>query len=165
MEINIFLRTFITKSVLNPFFNFWHIFGYHFKYYINSNKMSKNFILAILFCISAIGYSNAQNNVISGALNTGNTATLSTYIDTHVSITILDNENTYTKQQAEMILRDFFAKHPAKSYSTVHEGTSPEGSKFTVGTLVTANGNFRTFFLIKQKDASFTIQEIRFEAQ
>ena len=127
--------------------------------------MFKKLLILILLGTFALNTSYSQNSVITNALNTGNIASISAYIDVHVSITILENENTYTKQQAEMILKDFFTKHPSKSYATVHEGTSPEGSKFTVGNLVTATGNFRTFFLIKQKSSSFIIQEIRFEAQ
>lgn len=127
--------------------------------------MFKKILVLILFGFFAANATYSQNSVITNALNTGNIASISAYIDVHVSITILDNENTYTKQQAEIILKDFFTKHPSKSYATVHEGTSPEGSKFTVGNLVTSTGNFRTFFLIKQKGNSFIIQEIRFEAQ
>jgi hypothetical protein len=127
--------------------------------------MYKKIMSLMVISLMSLSYLFAQNSVISNALTTGNIASISAYIDVHVSITVLDNENTYTKQQAEMILKDFFAKHPPKSYATVHEGTSPEGSKFTVGNLITTSGNFRTFFLIKQKGSSFIIQEIRFEAQ
>ena len=105
----------------------------------------------------------AQNNTINAALSGGDSHTLAMYFDNNVNVTILDNENTYSKAQAEMVIKDFFAKHQPKAFSPVHEGTSPEGSKFSVGTLTTASGNFRTFVLIKQKGTTFLIQEIRFE--
>lgn len=105
----------------------------------------------------------AQNNMINAALGTGDSRTLAANFDNNVNVTILDNENTYSKAQAEMVIKDFFAKHAPKSFAAVHEGTSPEGSKFSVGTLTTASGNFRTFVLIKQKGSTFLIQEIRFE--
>ena len=106
---------------------------------------------------------NAQNSQVNAALSAGSSAMLATYFETTVSITILDNENTYSKQQAEVIIRDFFTKHAVKSFSAIHEGASPEGSKFAVGKLVTNNGTFRTFVLVKQKGTAFVIQEIRFE--
>jgi len=105
----------------------------------------------------------AQNNTINAALSGGDSHTLAMYFDNNVNVTILDNENTYSKAQAEMVIKDFFAKHLPKAFAPVHEGTSPEGSKFSVGTLTTASGNFRTFVLIKQKGTTFLIQEIRFE--
>lgn len=105
----------------------------------------------------------AQSSQVNSALSSGNSTMLSAYFESTVNITILDKENTYSKQQAEIILKDFFAKNPVISFKSIHEGASPEGSKFAVGKLTTSNGTFRTFILVKQKGASFVIQEIRFE--
>jgi hypothetical protein len=43
----------------------------------------------------------------------------------NVNVTILDNENTYSKAQAEMVIKDFFAKHQPKAFSPVHESYQP----------------------------------------
>lgn len=118
------------------------------------------FIAVVLF--SAL-FVNAQNTQVNAALSSGNSTLLATFFESTVSITILDNENTYSKQQAEVVIRDFFTKHAVKTFSPIHEGASPEGSKFAVGKLVTSNGTFRTFVLVKQKGTSYVIQEIRFE--
>ncbi|MEI6310697.1 MAG: DUF4783 domain-containing protein [Bacteroidota bacterium] len=123
--------------------------------------MKKLFFIS--FLMIAAHLVQAQNTQVNAALSAGNSALLATYFETTVNITILDNENTYSKQQAEIVIKDFFAKHLVKSFSAIHEGASPEGSKFAVGKLVTSNGTFRTFVLIKQKGTSFVIQEIRFE--
>jgi Domain of unknown function (DUF4783) len=125
-------------------------------------KMKRIMIVFWLMAGTLIA-AKAQNNTINAALSGGDSHTLAMYFDNNVNVTILDNENTYSKAQAEMVIKDFFAKHQPKSFAPVHEGTSPEGSKFSVGTLTTASGNFRTFVLIKQKGTTFLIQEIRFE--
>ena len=119
------------------------------------------FLFAIL--VALVGAANAQNTQVNAALSSGNSAMLATFFEATVSITILENENIYSKQQAEVVMKDFFSKHAVKSFTAIHEGASPEGSKFSVGKMVTANGTFRTFVLVKQKGTSFVIQEIRFE--
>jgi hypothetical protein len=123
--------------------------------------MKKLVFISALFIVTNM--LSAQNTQVITALNAGNSGALASFFESTVSITILENENSYSKQQAELILKDFFAKHTVKSFTSIHEGASPEGSKFAVGKLATSNGTFRTFVLIKQKGPSFVIQEIRFE--
>ncbi len=104
-----------------------------------------------------------QNSIINNALAKGDSKVLSEYFDNSISLTILDAENTYSKAQAEVILFTFFSKHAPKGFTPVHDGTSPEGSRFSVGNLLTSSGTYRTFILVKQKGNVSLIQEIRFE--
>ena len=117
------------------------------------------FLFVLLSTVVAMG----QSVAINAALAKGDSKALSAYFDNSISITILETENTYSKAQAEVILFNFFEKHKAKGCTPVHDGTSPEGSRFSVGNLLTASGVYRTFILVKQKGNVSLIQEIRFE--
>lgn len=102
---------------------------------------------------------------IANAIRSGNSKEVAKYFDSNVEITILDKEAVYSKVQAEMVLRDFFAKNPVQSFEVVHRGNSGEGSYYGIGPLKSANQSFRVYFYVKQKGSASTIQEMRFEKQ
>ncbi len=62
-----------------------------------------------------------------------------------------------------MILKDFFAKHPVKSYTVAHKSESKNGSQYVIGTLETTNGKFRVYFLTKTTGSETLIQQFRIE--
>jgi hypothetical protein len=84
------------------------------------------------------------------------------YFDNTVEITLPDKSNSYSKSQAEMILRDFFNNNPIKGFDVIHKGENA-GSQYCIGTLFTRSAAFRTTVFMKQKGDKQTLQEIRFE--
>jgi len=77
-------------------------------------------------------------------------------------LTTPDKSNSYSKSQAELVLRDFFSTNPVKSFEVVHKGENA-GSQYCIGTLVTKSGSFRTTIFMKQKGDRLLLQELRFE--
>ncbi|HLP50959.1 MAG TPA: DUF4783 domain-containing protein [Chitinophagales bacterium] len=100
---------------------------------------------------------------IATAIRTGNSSSLAASFQGNVEITIKDAGNSYSKSQAEMVLKNFFGSHQPKTFAVAHQGTSPEGSKYFIGNLTTSAGNYRVFVLFSK--AAGAIQEIRFEEQ
>lgn len=100
---------------------------------------------------------------VSLAIKTGNAREVAKYFDNTVSITIYNGEDSYSKAQAEMVLKDFFSKNPPVSFNIIHKGASSEGSQYGIGTLMTKSGSFRTYIYIKKKGSTYYIQEVRFE--
>lgn len=101
---------------------------------------------------------------IISALKTGNASQIAKYFDNTVEIALPDKSNSYSKSQGEMILKDFFANSPVKSFDVLHKGEN-SGSQYCIGTLVTSNGSYRTTVFMKQKGDKQTVQEIRFETK
>ncbi len=99
---------------------------------------------------------------VVGALKTGNVSQIAKYFDNTIEISMPDKSNSYSKTQAEIILKDFFANNPVKSFTIIHKGENA-GSQFCIGTLATKNGMFRTTVFMKQKGTAQLLQEIRFE--
>lgn len=100
---------------------------------------------------------------IANALRSGDSRSVSRYFGSTVDLTIISQEEVYSKVQAEQVLKDFFTKNPPRSFSLIHKGESKEGARYAIGTLVTAQGiTYRTYFFIKQQGNSATIQELRF---
>ena|ERR1051325_1923327 len=103
---------------------------------------------------------------VASAVKTGNAANVSKFFSANVDLKILDKEDVYSKAQAELILKDFFAKNPMKSFAIIHKGTSKNGDQFAIGTYETTAGKkFRSYFLFKKEGAGLTIQQLRFEEQ
>ena len=101
---------------------------------------------------------------IVNSLRTGNATEIAKYFDNTVEITLPDKSNSYSRSQAEVVLRDFFNNNPVKTFDIIHKGENA-GSQYCIGTLVTKNASFRTTVFMKQKGGRHTLQEIRFETR
>jgi hypothetical protein len=102
---------------------------------------------------------------ITYAIRVGNVGELSRYLDSRVDISLPDKSDTYSKIQAEIIIRDFFSTNGVQNFTIKHKGNTGGGSEFCVGLLQTHNGDYRTTLFIKQKGDKQLLQEIRFQLQ
>jgi len=119
--------------------------------------------LTLLTVLSSFSFFSSIDEIVA-ALKEGNSATIAKYFDNTVEITLPDKSNSYSKSQAEVILRDFFSNNPVKSFTILHKGENG-GSEYCIGTLVTKNASYRTTVFMKQKGDRQTLQEIRFETR
>jgi hypothetical protein len=103
-------------------------------------------------------------DVIS-AIKQGNAAALSKQLDKTVEINIAGKSSSYSKAQAEIILKDFFSKNTVKSFEILHQGEAGGGSRYAIGNLVTSGGNFRTSFFLQKKGNELILNELRFESK
>jgi hypothetical protein len=128
--------------------------------------LAKSIILTLfMITISHTQVSAQSFDNIAAEIRKGDAAGLAKYFVGNVEISIKDAQNSYSKSQAEAVLKNFFSGHTPKSFTIVHQGQSPEGAKYFIGTLSSSAGTYRTYVYAKQVNASFVIQEIRFEAQ
>ncbi len=127
------------------------------------NRFLKGFYLVGFFVFSFV-FVQAQGPVedISKSIGSGNVNGISRFFDNSVALTIAGSQANYSRSQAEMVLRDFFSKNSPKGFDVDRSGGG-ENSKYAIGTLMTANGDYRSYFSLKLKDNSYVIQEIRFE--
>jgi hypothetical protein len=117
-------------------------------------------LLAVLASFSLL----SSIDEIVGSLKTGNATEIAKFFDNTVEITLPDRSNSYSKSQAEVVLRDFFINNPVKGFEVIHKGENA-GSQYCIGTLITKNASFRTTVFMKQKGDKHTLQEIRFETK
>jgi hypothetical protein len=121
-------------------------------------------IALTLFFILSVGLAYGQGAVddIGGYIGSGNIGGISRYMDNAVALTIFGSQSTYSKSQAEMVLRDFFNKNSPKGFTREHGGGSNNCS-YAIGTLTTSTGSYRAYFSLRQKDGGYIIKEIRLE--
>lgn len=112
--------------------------------------------------LSSFGLQSGIDEVI-GALRSGNSGELSKHFDESVEITLPDKSDSYSKAQAQLIVKDFFSNNGVKGFDLKHKGDSP-GGHFCIGTLQTNAGNFRTNVFMKTKGGKEVVKEIRFQS-
>ena len=95
-------------------------------------------------------------------MKTGNASQLSKFFDNSVEVSMTDKSNSYSKSQAEMVIKDFFSNNNVKGFEVIHKGENA-GSQYCIGTLQTGNGAYRTTIFMKQKQGSEVLQELRIE--
>jgi hypothetical protein len=121
-------------------------------------KFLKYGLVLFLFFLSSFV---SVDEVVS-AIKNGNASQLSKYFDNTVEITVTDKSNTYSKSQAELVLKDFFDNNIVKNFEIVHKGDNT-GAQFIIGTLNTKNGEYRTTIYMKKNGDRQLLQELRFE--
>lgn len=133
----------------------------------------KYFLLSLFFIgfIFSSFQLQAQNDVMGGAkaaLKAGNSRELAKYFNSNIEL-IIEAENVdYDKvsnTQAELILKNFFQKYPAKDFNFGHQGSSEGGLQYSTGTYVSANGSFLVYIVLKQFDGRYMIDRIDFRNQ
>ncbi|MEK7226250.1 MAG: DUF4783 domain-containing protein [Bacteroidota bacterium] len=121
-----------------------------------------SFLVGSVFMLSAFVQPGTIDEVI-GALKSGNSTELSKYFDDSIELTLPDKSDSYSKAQAQLIVKDFFTNNGVKGFELKHKGDSP-GGHFCIGTLQTNAGSFRTNVFLKIKNGKEVVKEIRFQA-
>lgn len=125
-------------------------------------RMLSTLLLGSVLMLSSFTAQNGIDEVI-GALRTGNSSQLSNFFDDHLELTLPDKSDSYSRAQAQMIVKDFFGNNGVKGFELKHKGDSP-GGHFCIGTLQTNAGNFRTNVFMRVKNGKEVVKEIRFQA-
>jgi Domain of unknown function (DUF4783) len=125
--------------------------------------MKRLYILAAsVILLSAFSLLSNLDNVVS-AIKNGNAVQMAKYFDDNVDIAMPDKSNSYTKNEAQVVLKNFFNANSVKGFDVIHKGSNA-GSEYCIGTLQTAKGAFRTTIFMKQKNGTEVLQELKFES-
>jgi hypothetical protein len=99
---------------------------------------------------------------IATAISTGNADALSKFFDSDVEISIFEKEDSYDREKAASLMKDFFIKNKPKGFNQMHQGASKgKDTQYTIGELPTVSGNYRVYLYMKVVNDAYLIQEIR----
>lgn len=82
-----------------------------------------------------------------------------------IDLTILEDNDIYAKDQAEIILNNFFSKNQPFAVKLIHQVDSNPDLKFAVVTLSSKSGSYRTSFSLHNNSGVFQINELHIEAE
>jgi Domain of unknown function (DUF4783) len=113
-----------------------------------------------------MGVSLAQSTAMpiedmTNALRNGSVADIGRYIDGVLPITINNRQNLYSRNQASVVLTDFFEKNNPRELDVKENGNATAGTKFLIGDLSTTAGKYSVYVLFRQKDNKYVLQEIK----
>ena len=117
----------------------------------------------MLFFGSAAAYAQADNlSAVRSALRTGSSRELSQYLAATVEVGFDGDKQGYNATQAEIIIKDFFAKNTPSSFEFIHQGESKEGIQYAIGRYTGRNGTYRVFVKLKPSRGAPMIDTLDF---
>jgi hypothetical protein len=130
------------------------------------NKVKSGFWLLLMsFIFASMSVFAGPIDDVVAAFKKGDASALTKLMDNTVEIKMTGKSNSYSKAQAEIILKDFFAKNTVKSFDEIHKGGNSNSAEFGVYKMVTSGGTYRTSVFLQKKGATLVLNEIRIENQ
>lgn len=114
-----------------------------------------------VFVLTAFAQASGLDDVIN-ALRNGNATNLAKFVDNNIELSLPSKTDNYSRQQALVILQDFFSNSGVKDFDVKHRGDN-SGSQYCIGTLMTRSGSYRTTFFMMEKGGRQWVKEIRFQ--
>jgi len=129
----------------------------------------KNFKLKVIsfvfgfLALATASFAQIPNEIVTSIQN-GNDVTLAAFFNENVELVVESHDDVYSKSQAQQIVAEFFKSNKPKQFSIIHQG-GKEDARYAIGSLVTATGTFRVYFLLKNKNNNSYIHQLRIEKQ
>ncbi|PZX46917.1 DUF4783 domain-containing protein [Algoriphagus chordae] len=104
---------------------------------------------------------NSIDTVIS-AIDSGSSNELARFFDSSISLNVNGLQGDYSKNQAELVLKDFFKKNPSRGFSLVFKSESNPNYSSYIGDYQTAQGIFKVFIKVSLQASDFKIYSLEF---
>ncbi|MES2558774.1 MAG: DUF4783 domain-containing protein [Bacteroidota bacterium] len=126
----------------------------------------KKYVLYTLFsCLLTVNVLADTFDDVVAAIKNANAKEVARFFNSSVELTVLNSEGVYSKQQAEIILKNFLAATPPKNVTIQHKGSSAQGSKYAIAVYECQQGKYRAYIFMKDSGAGMLIHELRFEKE
>ena len=122
-------------------------------------------VMIFAFCMFTLVAKADIFDDVAGAIRSGNANAVSKYFASSIELKTVDKSNVYSKNQAELVLKEFFQNNPPRTFTVIHRGSSAKGARYAIGTLETAQGSFRVYLYITEAAGQLLIQELSFEKE
>lgn len=127
--------------------------------------MVKAFNRITLILVLFVALTAGIEDDIANAFKAGNSGQLATYFGANIDLTILDEDNLYSKTDATAKLSTFFKSHPVTNFQVLHEGEAKNGLKYVIGSLKTNKGDFRVSYYFKLAGEKCVLQKIIIDSE
>ncbi|RYY32770.1 MAG: DUF4783 domain-containing protein [Sphingobacteriaceae bacterium] len=128
----------------------------------NSNSF---FLLMFLFLLPLTLMAADPIDNIAELIRAGKHTELENQFAANVDITILKDENVYSKTQAAIVVNKFFTQNKVKSVKVLHKVNTSNTYRFGVLLLVTDKGTYRLSFTLNATNGALQIIDLRIEAE
>ena len=115
----------------------------------------------LMFPMLAAGQGEVINNVKT-ALKVGNSKELVRFLYKNSDIDIDGDRDTYSRTQAEAVLKEFFKNYPPTDFNIIHQGASRAGSPYVIGQYTYKEGSYRVWIRLKEEEEQFHVHAMSF---
>ena len=122
------------------------------------------FAVSLSFSVSFAQQEEQLDNV-KAAMKAGSAKELAKFLSESVDLNLDNNQNTYSKSQAEFVLRDFFKANPVADFTILHKGSSKSGQPYAIGQYKSGADKYRVFMKFKLVASQQLIHEISFSKE
>jgi hypothetical protein len=126
-------------------------------------KMKLISLMFAFFALTSVSIAQIPDEIILSIQN-GNDAALAEFFNENVELVVQTHDDVYSKSQAQQIVAEFFKSNKPKQFSIIHQG-GKDSPRYAIGSLITATGTFRVYFLLKNKNNKFYIHQLKIEKQ
>ena len=116
-----------------------------------------------LFAFGTVAFAQIPDGIVVSIQN-GDDVSLAEFFNENVELVVENHDDVYSKSQAQQIVAAFFKLNKPKQFNILHQG-GKEGARYAIGSLITNTGTFRVYFLLKNKNKSSYVHQLRIEKQ
>lgn len=120
-------------------------------------------LLSILLLLGGNFQSDVPYSSVQSAFKSGNADAVAGTCKDKCLINILGEEGVYSKSQATQVLKNFFTKNPASSFSFIHKGSGSSEGAFGIGNYESRGTEYRVTIHFKKISGAFKIESITIE--
>jgi hypothetical protein len=99
---------------------------------------------------------------IVSAISSGSSSELARFFDSSISMNVNGQQGEYSKNQAEIVLRDFFKKNPSLGFALIFQNENPGSLSTYVGEYSSNPGLFKVFIKVSENGSGFRIYSLDF---
>ncbi len=121
--------------------------------------------LAAAWLLVLLGFTaqaQADLGPVRGALRNGSAHELAQFLAPAVEISFDGDKQNFNATQAELVLKDFFAKNGPTGFDFIHQGSSGEGIQYAVGRYASRGGTYRVYVKLKPSRGAPVIDNLDF---
>jgi hypothetical protein len=120
-------------------------------------------IILLVGLIASLSFAQEDDfDLIVKIVKSGNAKELVKKFTSSVELNINGEEATYSKSQAEAVLKDFFDKNPPSLFELSHRGESKGGLPYAIGELKSQSATFRVWIRLDKISDKFLVSEMSF---
>ncbi|SDA96843.1 protein of unknown function [Algoriphagus alkaliphilus] len=119
---------------------------------------------AFLWFFSPDSVMNTDKSIdpIVSAIGSGSSSELARFFDSSISMNVNGQQGDYSKNQAEIVLRDFFKKNQSLGFSLIFQNENPGSLSTYIGEYSSNQGMFKVFIKVSQNGSGFRIYSLDF---
>ena len=100
-----------------------------------------------------------------GLLRQNNLQELNKSIAPGIELTLLNEGNIYSKEQAQVIVDNFFTRNPVVAVKLIHKVDSNPAYQFGVMLITCKSGSYRVAVSLRDNNGTYFIDELRIEEE